>query len=47
MTVVLHYIEGFSVKETALIQKISEGTVKSRLSRGREKLKQLLEEQEA
>ncbi len=46
ITVVLYYIEGFSVKETALIQKISEGTVKSRLSRGREKLKQLLEEQE-
>ena len=41
----LHYIEGCSVDETARILGIPAGTVKSRLSRGREKLRELLDEE--
>ena len=37
--VVLYYIEQFTVKEIKQILKIPEGTVKSRLSKGRELLK--------
>lgn len=37
--VVLYYIEQFSVKEIKQILKIPEGTVKSRLSKGRELLR--------
>ena len=44
VTIVLYYIEGYSVAETAEILKTSEGTVKSRLSRGRQKLRKFLEE---
>lgn len=44
VTIVLCYIEGYSVSETADILKVSEGTVKSRLSRGRKKLRNFLEE---
>ncbi len=42
--VILYYYEGFSVKEIARMEELSEGTVKSRLCRAREKLKRLLEE---
>ena len=42
--VVLHYVEGFSVKEIKQILKIPEGTVKSRLSKGRDLLRQSLGE---
>ena len=38
-TVVLYYIEDFSVKEIKQILKVPEGTVKSRLSKGRELLR--------
>lgn len=38
-TVILYYIEQFSVKEIKQILKIPEGTVKSRLSKGRELLR--------
>lgn len=41
--VVLYYIEDFSVKEIKDILKIPEGTVKSRLSKGRELLKDNLQ----
>ncbi|MGN0459473.1 MAG: RNA polymerase sigma factor [Ruminococcus sp.] len=41
--VVLYYTEGFSVKDIKDILKIPEGTVKSRLSKGRELLKIELE----
>ncbi|MBR1853613.1 MAG: sigma-70 family RNA polymerase sigma factor [Lachnospiraceae bacterium] len=44
MPVVLHYIEGYSVKETADILKLSENAVKQRLLRGRRELRKLLEE---
>ena len=40
LTMVLHYVEGYGVKEIARIQRIPAGTVKSRLLRGREKMKQ-------
>lgn len=40
----LYYVEGYSVEETASILHIPSGTVKSRLSQGRAKLKTLLEE---
>ena len=46
VTIVLYYIEGYSVKEIAQILKVTEGTVKSRLSRGRSKLRIFLEEDE-
>lgn len=38
--VILYYYEDFSVKDISQILKIPEGTVKSRLSRAREKLQQ-------
>lgn len=40
LTMVLHYVEGLDVKEIAAILRLSEGTIKSRLSRGREKMRQ-------
>ena len=39
LTMVLHYVEGYEVKEIARIQRIPVGTVKTRLMRGREKIK--------
>lgn len=40
LTMVLHYVEGYDVKDIARMQRIPVGTVKSRLMRGREKMKQ-------
>jgi len=37
---VLHYLEGYEVKEIARMLRIPAGTVKTRLMRGREKLKE-------
>ena len=34
----LYYLEGFTVKEISAILEMKEGTVKSRLKRGREKI---------
>ena len=42
-TIVLFYIEGYSIREIAASMRCEEGTVKSRLSRGRARLKQFLE----
>ncbi len=42
--IVLHYLEGYSVEETAKILKLSISAVKMRLSRGREFLKSSLGE---
>ena len=42
--IVLYYIEDFSVKEIKSIVKIPEGTVKSRLSKGRALLKDYLKD---
>ncbi len=40
LTMVLHYVEGWDVKDVARIQRLPVNTVKSRLMRGREKLKE-------
>lgn len=44
--VLLHYYQGFSVNEIAEILNIAEGTVSSRLSRARNRLKGMLKENE-
>ena len=41
----LRYVEGYTVAEVARMLRLPEGTVKSRLSRGRDKLKTMLEEE--
>ena len=46
LTIVLHYIEGFSVAEIAGMMQTTEGTVKSRLHRGRNSLRKTLEQEE-
>ena len=43
--VTLFYYEGLSIRETAAVLNISESAVKTRLSRGREQLRRLLNEQ--
>lgn len=43
--VLLHYIEGYGVAEIAAMLRIPQGTVKSRLARGRKALKELLDEE--
>ena len=40
----LHYYEGYSIDEIAAILRVRPGTVGSWLTRGREKLKQILKE---
>lgn len=40
----LHHIEGYTTKEIARILRIPEGTVKTRLARGRRYLKEILQE---
>ena len=44
IVLVLHYLEGYAIKEIADILQLPGGTVKSRMSRGRYQLRQLLEE---
>lgn len=44
-TITLFYYDGLSVREIGAILGISEGAVKTRLSRGRERLRQLLKEE--
>ena len=43
--VILHYIDGYSVREVARIMDISENAVKLRMLRGRKKLRELLTEE--
>lgn len=45
LPLVLHYIEGFSIDEIARILRCPQGTVKSRMRRGRHELKILLSEE--
>lgn len=45
LAVALHYINGYSVRETACILGVSENAVKLRLMRGRKQLKKLLNEE--
>ena len=42
LPIVLHYIEGFSISEIARILRCPKGTVKSRMRRGRQALKIIL-----
>ena len=46
LTVTLYYYEDMSVAQIARILGVAQGTVKSRLSRGRERLRKLLGEEE-
>ena len=43
LVMMLHYVEGFTVSEISQILEISEGTVKSRLARGRNSLTDIYE----
>jgi len=45
LPILLFYVEGFSIRETARILQVPEGTVKSRLHAGRGKLRILLGEE--
>lgn len=45
LPIILHYIEGFSIGEIAQILRLPQGTVKSRMLRGRQKLKIILSEE--
>jgi len=44
--IILHYLEGYSVKEVSSILKISESSVKMRLVRGREMMKSIIIKEE-
>lgn len=43
--VTLYYLEGYSVRETAQMLKVTESTVKNRLARARKKLRNILDEE--
>lgn len=43
LPIVLYYIEGYSLSEIAQILQIPNGTIKSRLSKGRKEIKEYLE----
>ena len=47
LTITLYYYEGYNTREIAQLTEVSEGTVRSRLSRGRTSLRMLLQEKEA
>ena len=44
--IVLHYMEGYTTQEIASALRLAQGTVKTRMRRGREMLKKLLSEEE-
>ena len=45
LPLILHYVEGFSIEEIARILRWPQGTVKSRMSRGRRELRRILTEE--
>lgn len=47
VTLELHYIEGYSVAEVARILRVPEGTVKWRMKRGRDQLREFIIREEA
>lgn len=47
LPLVLHYMEGYRVREIAEILGLPEGTVKTRMARGKRELRALLKEDEA
>ena len=46
LTITLYYYEGYDTREIARLTEVSEGTVRSRLSRGRTSLRRQLQEKE-
>lgn len=46
LSITLYYYEGYNTREIAQLTEVSEGTVRSRLSRGRANLRMLLQEKE-
>ena len=47
LAITLYYYEGYDTREIAQLTEVSEGTVRSRLSRARASLRDLLQEKEA
>lgn len=45
LPIILHYIEGYAISEAAKILRLPQGTVKSRMARGRKKLQGMLQEE--
>ena len=45
LPLLLHYIEGYPIKEVARMLHLPEGTVKTRLTAGKKRLKELLQEE--
>ncbi|NLO83961.1 MAG: RNA polymerase sigma factor [Clostridiales bacterium] len=45
LPIILHYIEGYSIDEVAKILRLPQGTIKSRMARGRKKLQSMLQEE--
>ena len=45
MPILLHYIEGYRIDEVAQMLKLPQGTIKTRMVRGRKQLKQILLEE--
>lgn len=45
--ILLHYYQGYGISEIAEMLNVPEGTISSRLSRGRKKLEEILKEREA
>ena len=45
--ILLHYYQGYGITEIAQMLNVPEGTISSRLSRGRKKLEELLKERDA
>lgn len=45
--ILLHYYQGYGIAEMAAMLKVPEGTISSRLSRGRKKLEEILKERDA
>jgi RNA polymerase sigma-70 factor (ECF subfamily) len=45
-SVVLHHMAGYSVAEIASLEGVADGTIKARLSRGRQRLSELLSDKE-
>ena len=45
LPLILHYFEGLSIKEVAMALRLPQGTVLSRMQRGRGKLKAILSEE--
>ena len=45
--ILLHYYQGYGIAEIAEMLHVPEGTISSRLSRGRKKLEEILKERDA